>query len=170
MKLGLPQEAENKALKELDRLSKMHSSSAESGVIRTYLDWIVELPWNEKTEENLNLSDAEKILDQDHYGLTKVKERMVEYLAIRKLKNSLKGPIICHRPPGVGKTSIVRSIAKALNRIMCTCLGGVRDEAEIRGTDRTYVGAMPGRIIKAIRQAGSKNPLILLDEIDKMSR
>lgn len=132
----MPADAENKALKEVDRLSKMHPSSAESGVIRTYLDWIIDLPWNNKTEENLNLSDAEKILDEDHYGLTKVKERMVEYLAIRKLKNSLKGPIICLAgPPGVGKTSIVRSIAKALNRkYVRMSLGGVRDEAEIRGT------------------------------------
>lgn len=171
LSLNLADEAEEKALKEVDRLSKMHPSSAESGVIRTYLDWLISLPWNEKTQENFDIENAERILEEDHYGLMKVKERMVEYLAISKLRKGIHGQIICLvGPPGVGKTSIVRSIARALNRNYARMsLGGVRDEAEIRGHRRTYVGAMPGRIITAIKQAGSNNPLILLDEIDKMS-
>ncbi|HHW22717.1 MAG TPA: endopeptidase La [Clostridiaceae bacterium] len=168
---NLPDEVKAKALKEVQRLSRMHSTSAESGVIRTYLDIILELPWKKKTEERLDIGLAQEILDRDHYGLEKVKERILEYLAVRKMKNGLHGPIICFvGPPGVGKTSIAKSIAEALNRnYVRMSLGGVRDEAEIRGHRRTYVGSMPGRIINALRQAGSANPLILLDEIDKMS-
>ncbi len=168
---NLPDEVRTKALKEVDRLSRMYSSSAESGVIRTYLDILLELPWRNKTEEKLEIKYAAEILDRDHYGLEKVKERILEYLAVRKMKNGLHGPIICFAgPPGVGKTSIVKSIAEALNRnYVRMSLGGVRDEAEIRGHRRTYVGSMPGRIINALKQAGSSNPLILLDEIDKMS-
>ncbi|HEY2848019.1 MAG TPA: endopeptidase La, partial [Pyrinomonadaceae bacterium] len=170
LKAKMPEGAEEESLRQLKKLERMHPDSAETATLRNWLDIMTDLPWSENSEDNLDLPKAEKVLDEDHYGLERVKERMIEALAVRKLRKKPKGSILCLvGPPGVGKTSLGRSVARALNRkFVRLSLGGLHDEAEIRGHRRTYVGAMPGRIIQAIQQAGTNNPLIMLDEIDKV--
>ena len=167
---GMPPEAEKEALKQLRRLDTMNIESAEASIVRGYLDWLVELPWSHSTQDNLDIKEVQRVLDEDHYNLKQVKDRILEYLSVRKLKEKMRGPILCFvGPPGVGKTSLGRSIARAMGReFVRVSIGGVHDEAEIRGHRRTYVGALPGRVIQGIKQAGSNNPVFMIDEVDKI--
>ncbi len=167
---GMPPEVELEAMKQLGRLERMHPDASEASMLRTYLDWFIELPWSEESDDNLDISHARKVLDEDHHELEKIKERILEFLAVRQLKTNMKGPILCFAgPPGVGKTSLGKSIAKAMGRkYFRIALGGVKDEAEIRGHRRTYVGAMPGKIIQALKQSKTRNPVFVLDEVDKL--